>query len=213
MNRSRLHGPRPGSARVAPRRFSAVALGCAALSCVGMGANLACAQQSYNGPIVGITGTEGRRWGWGVDSPATIVGFGAFGGWRFERFRVGFLEHNNWWEESHGMALDFGGFLSADIISFWLDPELSGAIFFRWEPAARVKLNQSLWALAPSAVLGVRAGGVEVGVSVTEEVWISAPPNRGNPAGANLQAKVGVDLFELVHLAQHLRAASDKPTP
>ncbi len=188
-------------------------LGCVAFLGVSTTASIVLAQESYDAPLIGATATEGRRWGWGTVSPATIVSAGAFEGLRLERFRVGLLQQVNSWQGGHGLALDMGGFLSVDMIAFWLDPELSGALFFRWEPAARLKFKSSLWAMAPSAVFGVRAGGIEIGVSVTEEVWLSALANNANPAGANLQAKLGVDIFELVHLTQHIGASKESPTP
>jgi hypothetical protein len=123
------------------------------------------------------------------------------------------LQQVNSWQGGNGVALDLGGFLSVDMISIWLDPEISGALFFRFEPAARLKLNPSLWAMAPSVVFGVRAAGVEIGVSVTEEVWLSTLPNNANPAGANLQAKLGLDIFELVRFSQHIAASKEPPTP
>jgi hypothetical protein len=188
-------------------------LGYAAFLGASTTASIMLAQQSYDAPIIGVTATEGRRWGWGAVSPTTIVSAGAFEGWRFERYRVGLLQQVNSWQGGHGLALDLGGFLSVDMVSFWLDPEISGALFFRWEPAARVKLTSPLWAMAPSVVFGVRAAGVEIGVSVTEEVWLSSLPNDAGPAGANLQAKLGLEIFELVHLVEHINASKESPTP
>jgi len=173
----------------------------------------ALAQQSYDGPIIGANLAEGRRWGWGARPGATIGGFGFFGGWRFESIRLGFVEHNLWWEGSRGIVLDFGGFASVDLASVWLDPQISAALFGRIEPAARFKWNESVWALAPSAIFGGRAAGVEIAFAATPEFWLSELPSNGNKLGVDLQVRLGCDIVELAHFIEHLRAANESATP
>ena len=171
------------------------------------------AQQSYDGPIVGATLSEGRRWGWGARPGATIGGFGFFGGWRFESIRVGFVEQNIWWEGSHGLVMDFGGFVGVDLASVWLDPQLSAALFGRIEPAARFKSNESAWALAPSFVFGGRAAGVEIGFVATPEYWVSELPNNANKLGVDLQVRLGFEFVEVARFIQHINAANEPVTP
>ena len=173
----------------------------------------ALAQQPYHGPIIGANLAEGRRWGWGARPGATIGGFGFFGGWRFESIRLGFVEHNIWWEGSRGIVLDFGGFASVDLASIWLDPQISAAIFGRIEPVARFKSNESAWAVAPSALFGGRAAGVEIGFAVTPEFWLSELPNNGNKLGVDLQVRFGCDIIELAHFIEHIKAANEPSTP
>jgi len=173
----------------------------------------ALAQQSYNAPTVGVMGSEGRRWGFGADPGATIGGFGFFGGWRLERWRVGLFEQNQWWVHGKGIATDFGGFVSLDLASLWLDPQLSAALFSRLEPALRFKWNESMWAIAPSGVFGGRAAGIEIGFVATPQYWLTEPPNNGNRWGLDLQVRLSCELIELVHFAQHVNAAHDAMTP
>jgi hypothetical protein len=171
------------------------------------------AQESYNGLVIGPMASEGRRWGWGAEPGATIGGLGVFGGARLERWRIGLFEQNIWWVGSHGVVLDFGGFIGLDWASLWLDPQLSAALFSRIEPALRFKTNESVWALAPSGVVGGRLFGVEIGFLATPEIWLSTLPNNGNKLGVDLQVRLSCDLVELTHLVQHLSAAGDQPTP
>src|SRR5450755_2510032 len=111
-----------------------------ALTVLGTSGN-AMAQESYNAPVIGVTGLEGRRWGQGGKSGATIGGFGVFGGYRWEKTRVGVLGNLQWWEGSQGAVVDAGCFFSRDFASVWLDPRLSGALFLRAEVAARLQTH------------------------------------------------------------------------
>lgn len=173
----------------------------------------ALAQQSYNAPLVGLTASEGRRWGWGADPGATIGGFGLFGGLRHEQWRFGLFEQNQWWVDGRGIATDFGGFISLDFASLWADPQLAAALLGRIEPAVRFKWNESKWALAPSFVLGGRAFGVEIGFVATPQYWLSELPNNGNKAGVDLQVRLSFELVENVRFVQHVRAANEAQTP
>jgi hypothetical protein len=173
----------------------------------------ALAQQSYNAPIVGIMASEGRRWGWGSDPGATIGGFGFFAGFRRENWRFGALERNQWWVDGHGIATDFGGFLSHDFASLWVDPQLSTALFWRFEPGVRYKWHEGKWALAPSGVLGGRAAGAEIGFVATPEYWLSDIPNNASKWGVDLQVRLSFEVLEVLHFIEHLSEANDKMTP
>ncbi len=145
-------------------------LACAVFLAAVAASGAAVGQESYDGLIIGPMASEGRRWGWGAEPGATVGGFGGFAGARLERWRLGLFEQNIWWVGSHGIVLDFGGFVSIDWASIWIDPQLSAAMFFRIEPAIRFKRNESVWALAPSGVVGGRLAGVEIGFLATPEI-------------------------------------------
>lgn len=188
-------------------------LGCAVLLvAVGVPYN-ALAQESYNGPLVGLTLSEGPRWGWGAAPAATLGGVGIFGGWRLESVRVGLLEQTQWWDKSHGAVLDVGGFVSIDYASLWLDPQLSAALFVRLEPVARLESSASVWAFAPSLVFGGRAAGIELGFAVTPEFWLSNLPNNGTKLGVDAQVRLGCDFAELTHLIRQYNAKNAPATP
>lgn len=189
---------------------AAVALGCVAAT---LGAiRTAHAQERYSGPIVGATFSEGPRWGWGAAPAATIGGFGEFIGWRSEFWRYGLLENNSWWEGSHGIVLDVGGFGSADIASLWADPELSAALFVRVELAMRRETDAGVWAFAPSLIPGARVLGVEIAFSATYERWLATLPNHAKKSGIDAQFRLGFDFFELTHVFCHRCQAKVPPT-
>lgn len=173
-----------------------------ALAVLWTGGN-AMAQESYNAPVAGVTGLEGRRWGQGGKSDATMGGFGVFGGYRWETIRVGVLGNLQWWEGSRGVVVDTGGFISYDCASVWLDPRLSGALFIRGEVAARLQTHDALWAAAPTGIAGVRAAGFEFGLALTGEYWVSDLPNDANRLGVVAGVRLGVEGVDFVHLLQH----------
>ncbi len=173
----------------------------------------ALAQQSYNAPIVGVTASEGRRWGWGAAPGATIGGFGFFAGWRRENWRFGVVEQNQWWVGGRGIATDLGGFLSHDWASLWVDPQLSTALFWRAEPAVRYKWHESKWALAPSFVVGGRAAGGEIGFVATPQYWVSDIPNNASKWGVDLQVRLSFEVLEVLHFIEHLSEANEPMTP
>src|SRR5580700_4783876 len=74
---------------------------CAAFLAVAGGATSALAQDSYDGPVVGVNLSEGPRWGPGAAPAETVGGAGLFGGWRWENVRLGLFGQTSWWQGSH----------------------------------------------------------------------------------------------------------------
>jgi hypothetical protein len=193
-------------ARVAPP--SVVVL----LAVVGAGPS-ARAQESYGAPVFGVSLAEGPRWGWGSSSAATLGGLGLFAGWRADLVRVGALGQVDWWDGSRGPVVDFGGFVSCDVFSAWIDPQLSVATFARFEPTVRWESEAAVWALAPSLVVGARAMGFEIGFAATWERWLSDVPGGGSKDGVDAELRVGFDLVEITRLVQQAGAAGTPQPP
>jgi hypothetical protein len=186
---------------------------CAAFLAVAGGATSALAQDSYDGPVVGVNLSEGPRWGPGAAPAETVGGAGLFGGWRWENVRLGLFGQTSWWQGSHGVVLDVGGFVTWDFASLWLDPQLSAATFLRFEPAVRWASDASLWALAPSAVVGGRVAGVELGIAVTPEYWLSELPTNTAKAGIGAEFRLGCDFVDLAHFIEQWNEKNTPPTP
>ncbi len=176
-------------------------------------ATQALAQDSYGGPIAGIMLSEGPRWAWSAPPAVTMGGVGAFGGWRSWNVRAGAFGQVSYWEGSQGPALDIGGFLTWDFLSLLVDPQLSATTFLRLEPAVRWESKSDVWGLAPAAVVGGRAAGIEIGFAVTYELRLSDLPNDPTRSGVDAQLRLGCDLVELGHLIAHLNADGTPQTP
>jgi hypothetical protein len=187
--------------------------GCAALLAVASVATRVRAEDKYQGPVAGIVLSEGPRWAWSAPPAVTMGGFGAFVGWRTWNIRAGALGQVSYWEDSSGPALDFGGFLTWDFLSLLFDPQLSAATFVRFEPAVRWESKSDVWGLAPTAVVGGRVMGIEIGFAATYELRLSALPSAPKTSGVDAQLRVGCDFVELWHLIEHLNADGTPPTP
>jgi hypothetical protein len=204
--------PATGGPRTARRPLPSVVACAVLLFVVGAGPG-AHAQDSYGAPVLGVSLAEGPRWGWGSSSAATLGGVGLFAGWRADLVRVGALGQVAWWDGSHGPVVDFGGFVSLDFASAWIDPQLSAAAFARIEPAVRWESDAAVWALAPSLVVGGRALGFEIGFAATWERWLSEVPGGDSKDGVGAQLRIGFDLVEITRLAHHACAGSTPQPP
>jgi hypothetical protein len=171
------------------------------------------ASASDDAPLFGVTGAFGARGGWGSGDEA-ILGGGPFVGARWGAFRLGALGAASWWRAEPGVAVDAGGFVSWDVGSIWLDPQLSAAWFLRLEPITfRWVSSTSQWAYVPSLEIGARAGGISVGVAGMPELGLETPPDGGSRLGVDVELRLGVDLVELVRLCQHVAAGSEPLAP
>lgn len=166
------------------------------------------ADESFNAPIMGAIASFGARGGWG-GGDAAIAGGGLFVGGRWSGWRAGAIADANWWRADPGVAVDVGGFVSADLASLWLDPSLSAAWFVRIEPATfRWVSSNSRWAFTPGAGTGVRALGFELGLIGRPEIGLEALPGGASRLGVDVEFRVGVDFVELCRFVQHLDDAN-----
>jgi hypothetical protein len=173
------------------------------------------AADSYVAPLFGVTGAFGARGGWGGPDAAILGGglfagarWGASGGWR-----AGVLGDASWWRADPGVAVDFGGFISGDVLALWLDPAISVGWFVRGEPTTfRWVSSTARWAYVPGVGTGIRAAGWELGMVGRPEVGFEAVPG-GSRVGVDVEWQIGVDLVEFVRLLQHFSAAGQPLAP
>jgi len=171
------------------------------------------ADESYSAPIFGAIASYGARSGLG-GGDAAIAGGGLFVGGRWNRWRAGAIADASWWRADPGVAVDFGGFVSADLASLWLDPSLSAAWFVRLEPSTfRWVSSTSRWAWAPAAGTGVRALGLELGLVGRPEFGLEALPGGASRVGVDVEFRVGVDFVEVWRFGQHLKDANKPMAP
>jgi hypothetical protein len=171
------------------------------------------ADESYGAPIFGAVASYGARSGWG-GGDAAIAGGGLFVGGRWSGWRAGALADASWWRADPGVAVDFGGFVSDDLASLWLDPSLSAAWFVRLEPSTfRWVSSTSRWAYAPALGTGVRALGVELGLLGRPEFGLEALPGGASRVGVDVEFRVGIDVIEMWRMGQHLRDANEPIAP
>lgn len=194
---------------IRPRLLGSVAV----VALAGTVAN-ARAEDSYDAPIAGITLSEGPRWGPASPSGATLGGVGVFAGGRWTGWRLGALGRANWWDGSRGPLVDAGLFVSGDLTGVFIDPRLSLAPFLRVEPGTfRWESHADVWAWAPSAVLGARAVGVEIGAAVTYERWFSDLGGGSGKDGIIAELRLGFELGELSRLFGALQQGSTPQPP
>jgi hypothetical protein len=170
------------------------------------------ADESYSAPLFGAVASYGARGGWG-GGDAAIAGGGLFVGGRSGRWRAGAIADASWWRADPGVAVDLGGFVSADVASLWLDPSLSAAWFVRLEPALRWVSSTSRWAAAPAAGTGVRALGVELGLVGRPEFGLEPLPGGASRVGLDVEFRVGLDFVEMWRFGQHLEDANKPLAP
>lgn len=161
------------------------------------------AGDSYAAPLFGATAAFGARGGWGGPD-AAIVGGGLFAGGRWAGWRTGVSGDASWWRATpRGVAIDFGAFLSGDIVALWLDPTISAAWFVGGEPAFRWVSSTTRWAFAPALETGVRAVGVSMGIVGRPEFGLQAVPD-GSQVGLDVEFRLGLDFVEFARLFQHV---------
>jgi hypothetical protein len=170
------------------------------------------ADESYNAPLVGAVASFGARSGWG-GGDAAIAGGGLFFGGRWSSWRLGAIADANWWRADPGVAVDFGGFVSDDLVSLWLDPAISAAWFVRLEPTFRFVSSSSRWAFMPAGGTGVRALGWELGLIGRPEIGLESLPSGASRHGIDVEFRVGVDLVEFWRFGQHLSDANKPMAP
>jgi hypothetical protein len=177
------------------------------------GAGTAAVDESNVAPILGVSASLGTRGGWdGSDEP--IAGGGLFGGARLGAVRLGALGRTSWWRANPGAAVDVGGFVSVDVASLWLDPQLSAAWFIKLEPTTfRWVSSTTLWAYTPTLELGVRLAGIEIGIAGATEMGLAELPDHASRIGYDAALRFGFDFVEIVRLGEHLGASSQPLAP
>jgi hypothetical protein len=170
------------------------------------------AGESYNAPLFGLTAAYGARSGWGGPD-AAILGGGLFAGGRWAAWRSGVLGGASYWRADPGVAVDFGGFVSWDAASLWLDPAISAAWFFRLEPTTFQWISSnSRWAYEPALGTGGRAIGWEIGLVGRPEFGLESVPN-GSRIGVEVEFHIGVDFVEFARFLTHNSDSKQRLAP
>ena len=170
------------------------------------------AAESYDAPLFGLSAAYGARSGWGGPD-AAILGGGLFAGGRWAAWRAGVLGGASSWRADPGVAVNFGGFVSWDAASLWLDPAVSAAWFIRLEPTTFQWISSnSRWAYEPALGTGGRAVGWEISLVGRPEFGLESVPN-GSSIGVDVELQIGVDFVEFARFLKQNSDSSQKLAP
>lgn len=154
-------------------------------------------------PVAGVSGVFGGRGGSGGDD-SVLFGAAFSGGFRWTSLRAGFVVRVVS-SRSFGSApaVDFGGFFAADLFSVWLDPQISLAAFLRLDALSRDVASHGVNGFASYLSIGLRLIGFELAIAAGPEGWLRLGP-RVEPGGS-FEFRLGLEVFEVLRLAEHIR--------